>query len=50
MADLSTMSVGGLRQRAASAGVAAQQIEDARDGDDPQGMLIALITGAGSVA
>jgi hypothetical protein len=46
MADLSAMSVGDLRQRAASAGVAAQQIEDARDGDDPKGELIALITGA----
>jgi hypothetical protein len=43
MADLSNMSVGVLRQRAASAGVAAQQIEDARDGDDPQGALIDLI-------
>eukprot|EP01047_Picozoa_sp_COSAG01_P065953 COSAG01_NODE_9009_length_2583_cov_6.595008_1_plen_255_part_00 len=46
MADLSTMSVGGLRQRAASAGVAAQQIEDARDSDDPKGELIALISAA----
>eukprot|EP01047_Picozoa_sp_COSAG01_P002187 COSAG01_NODE_56_length_31088_cov_39.354771_23_plen_182_part_00 len=46
MADLSAMSVGDLRQRAASAGVAAQQIEDARDSDDPKGELIALINAA----
>jgi hypothetical protein len=49
MADLSAMGVGDLRQRAASVGVAAQQIEDARDSDDPKGELIALITAAAVV-
>jgi hypothetical protein len=42
---LSTMNVRALRQQAASAGVSAQQIEDARDSDDPKGALISLITG-----
>eukprot|EP01047_Picozoa_sp_COSAG01_P006390 COSAG01_NODE_230_length_21075_cov_13.811603_29_plen_563_part_00 len=42
-AELSTMNVGALRQEAASKGVPAQQIEAARDSDDPKGALIALM-------
>eukprot|EP01047_Picozoa_sp_COSAG01_P121506 COSAG01_NODE_50303_length_364_cov_1.000000_1_plen_88_part_01 len=44
MADLNSMDVDALRQRAASVGVPDQQIEDARDADHPQSELIALIT------
>jgi hypothetical protein len=50
MSDLSTMNVGTLRQRAVSAGVAAQQIENARDSDDPKGELIALINNHAAAA
>eukprot|EP01043_Picozoa_sp_COSAG02_P030494 COSAG02_NODE_1948_length_10297_cov_13.589429_2_plen_224_part_00 len=43
--DLSAMTVKQLRDRAASVGVSANQIEDARDSDDPKGELIKLIVG-----
>ena len=32
-----------LRQRAAAAGIGADEVEEARDGDDPKTALIALI-------
>ena len=41
--DLQSWSVGALRKEAAAAGVDKDAIEDARDGDDPRGKLIALI-------
>jgi hypothetical protein len=46
MGHLSAMSLGELRRRAAAVGVPAQQIEDARDGDDPKSELIGLINAA----
>jgi hypothetical protein len=47
--DLRSMSVGELRQRAVDLGAPTQQIEDARDGDDPMSELIALITRQGQL-
>eukprot|EP01047_Picozoa_sp_COSAG01_P064198 COSAG01_NODE_8454_length_2780_cov_13.679597_2_plen_541_part_01 len=44
-AELATLNVGTLRKRALSDGVAADAIEDARDGDDPKGDLVQLIVG-----
>eukprot|EP01047_Picozoa_sp_COSAG01_P129737 COSAG01_NODE_59233_length_301_cov_1.019802_1_plen_88_part_01 len=45
LAELKALkTVAALRQRAESVGVPTQQIEDARDADDPKSALIALIT------
>jgi hypothetical protein len=41
--ELQALSVGELRQRAAAVGVDPALVEQARDGDDPKGDLVALI-------
>ena len=44
-AELEGLTVKDLRQRAATAGVAGDRIEEARDGNDPKRDLIALVLG-----